>query len=33
MTFAITLELSGTDKITQAVKAYEKIRYDRVRDA
>lgn len=33
MTLAITLELSGTDKITQAVKAYEKIRYDGVRDA
>lgn len=33
VTLAITLELSGTDKITQAVKAYEKIRYDRVRDA
>lgn len=33
VTLAITLKLSGTDKITQAVKAYEKIRYDRDRDA
>jgi 2-polyprenyl-6-methoxyphenol hydroxylase-like FAD-dependent oxidoreductase len=33
VTLAVCLELSGKDKIPQAVKAYEKIRYDRVRDA
>lgn len=27
VTLAITTELSGTDRITQAVKAYEEIRY------
>ena len=32
-TIAVCLELSGKDRVQEALKAYEKIRYDRVRTA